>query len=352
MYSPEATSAAGVYVGMTRGRQTNRLRIVAAEMADARARFIEAMERDPADGGLEHAIAQAAEAVRGLGSDGPVRQVVEELAQLDQEAERAEQAAERWEQIATRLDAQRAAHRAEDDENTTALRQAEKAAEQVRAKVTRPLVAQAEHDGTAYLAAVEVETAASARLATVGRFGRRKARTEHRTAIEQARTVRGHIRDAWGDEPPRAPAALPEWAVQVAARQAENDPRISDADRAVETTRAARKATQQRHQQARTALLVKKYGADQARRDQLGMRTVNPHREAQDSRRRAAATRAEADELRKLPVNEAASLIEATRAEQERLRQQMAERARRLGDRYEHEPHRHNPDRWRPTRGL
>src|SRR5699024_7489964 len=49
----EATSAAGVYVGMTRGRQTNRLHIVAGNMADARAQFIEAMERDPADRGLD-----------------------------------------------------------------------------------------------------------------------------------------------------------------------------------------------------------------------------------------------------------------------------------------------------------
>ena len=33
----EATSAAGVYVGMTRGRETNRLHVVAEDIADARA---------------------------------------------------------------------------------------------------------------------------------------------------------------------------------------------------------------------------------------------------------------------------------------------------------------------------
>ncbi len=55
----EVTSAAGVYVGMTRGRETNRLRIVATDMADARAQFMEAMERDPADRGLDHATDRA-----------------------------------------------------------------------------------------------------------------------------------------------------------------------------------------------------------------------------------------------------------------------------------------------------
>lgn len=125
----EAATAAGVYVGMTRGRDTKRLHIVAADMADARAQFVEAMERDPADRGLDHATAQAVEAVRGLVSDGPVRLVTDELARLDQEAERAQQAADRWETIAARFDAQRDAHRAEDEEDTAAVRAAEDAAE-------------------------------------------------------------------------------------------------------------------------------------------------------------------------------------------------------------------------------
>src|SRR5699024_3889153 len=87
----ESTSAAGVYVGMTRGRHTNRLHLFADDMADARAQFIEAMERDPADRGLDHATRVAQEAVRGLIADGPVRLVTEELAHLDHETERAEQ---------------------------------------------------------------------------------------------------------------------------------------------------------------------------------------------------------------------------------------------------------------------
>lgn len=309
------------------------------------------MQRDPADRGLDHATAQAVEAVRGLVADGPVRLVADELARLHQEAERAERAAERWEKTASRIDAQRAAHRAEDDENTDVLRQTEAEAERVRAEVTAPLTLQAKADGAAYLAVIDTEATARARLATVGRFGRRKARAEHHTATEQTRTARARLREVWSDEPPRTPEALPAWAAQVAARRAEGDSRVSDADRAVEATQAEQRATRQRHQRERMALLVGEFGAEQARRAEFGMGALNPHRTAADARTRVALIRAEADELRSLPVTDAARRIEAKRAEQEQTRQQAAQRARQL-DPFEHGPRRSAPRRDGPVRGL
>ena len=347
----EATSAASVYVGMTRGRETNRLHVVAEDMADARAQFIGAMERDPADRGLDHATAQAIEAVRRLTADGPVKRVTDELSRLGREAERAELAAERWEQIANRLDAQRATHRAEDDESVAALRKAEEAAEQIRAEVAQPLIVQAEHDGAAYLAAVEDETAASARLSTVGRFGRRKALTKHRSATEQTQTLRAQVRESWC-EPPRTAEALPAWAEQRTKRHAEHDPRVIDAAQHVEAARAERETMRKRHEQEHLALLVSEYGAERVRLDHLGMRMTNPRRDARDARAKAAMTGAEADELRSLPIPEAAARIEAKRAEQEQRKQQAAERARQLTDPFEHDPHRNAPRHEGPTRGL
>ncbi|MFV4913123.1 AAA family ATPase [Microbacterium lacticum] len=344
----EATSAASVYVGMTRGRDTNQLYIVTANLADARAQFIDAMERDPADRGLDHATAQAVEAVQGLVADGPVRRVAKQLARLDHEAERAERQAERWEQTAARIDAQRSAHRAEDDEQAAVLRRAEAEAEQIRAEITGPLTVQAEHDGAAYVVAIKDEAAANARLATIGRFGRRTARAEHQAATEDARNVRSRVRAVWGGEPPSTPDALPAWAAQVAARHAQRDPRVSESDRAVEAARADQKATRQRHQRERMALLVSEYGAEHARANQLGMRTINPHRNALDARTRAALIRAEADELRSLPVGDAAQRIEAKRAEQERTRQRGAQQL----DPFEHDRHRSEPRHEGPTRGL
>ncbi|WP_238399901.1 MobF family relaxase [Kocuria marina] len=347
----DATSAAGVYVGMTRGREHNRLHIVSEDLPSARELFIDAMKRDPADRGLDHATAQAVEAVRGFVADGPVRLVTDELARLDEEAERAHRQAQRWEKAAAHLDAQRAAHQTEDDENTEVLRQAEAEAERVRAEVAVPLTVQAEADGAAYAAVIETEASASARLATVGRFGRRKARAEHHTATEQTRTACAQVRAVWGDEPPRTPEALSAWTAQAAARRAEGDPRVSDADRAIEAAHAQQKETRQRHQRERRELLVSEFGAEQARRAEFGMGAVNPHRNAKDARTRAALIRAEADELRRLPVADAARRIEAKRDEHEKQRQQAAQRERQL-DPFEHDRHRSNPRRDGPTRGL
>lgn len=110
-------------------------------------------------------------------------------------------------------------------------------ATRVRSEVAAPLTEQAECDGTVCLATIQAEAAANARLATVGRFGRRKARDEHRAATEQAQTARAAVRQVWEAQPPRTLGALSEWAAQVAERRAENDPRVSAADHAVEAAR-------------------------------------------------------------------------------------------------------------------
>jgi len=61
-----STSGAGIYVGMTRGRQSNTLHIVGATTADAREQFINVLERDRADRGLAAATRDAREAGRDL----------------------------------------------------------------------------------------------------------------------------------------------------------------------------------------------------------------------------------------------------------------------------------------------
>lgn len=321
-------------------------------MADARAQFIEAMERDPADRGLDHATRAASEAVRGFVADGPVRLVTEELSRLDHEAERAERAAERWEQIAAKFDAQRATHRAEDNETDGVLRKAEAAVEQVRAELTGPLTARAETDGAAYLDAVADEAAASGRLATVSRFGRRKARTEHQAATKRTQTLRGQVSSEWGSTPAN-PDHLPEWAGQVAAKRAETDPRVTEAVETVEAATADRETMRKRHRQERAALLVSEYGPEHAQAARYGMRhTANPDRQAHEAKNRAALLRSEADELRALPVNDAARLIETKYSAQEQSREHAAQGKRQLHDSFELDPRRSDPSRDGPARGL
>ena len=93
----DALDAAGVYVGMTRGQEANRLYIVAAYLDDAREQFTAALERDRADRGLTAATQAAREAVAGLAADGPVKLVTAERARLAQRIEHADRQAEKWE---------------------------------------------------------------------------------------------------------------------------------------------------------------------------------------------------------------------------------------------------------------
>ena len=81
-------------------------------------------------------------------------------------------------------------------------------------------------------------------------------------------------------------------------------------------------------------------------------RTTDPDRQAHDAKNRAALLRSEADELRALPVNDAAHLIEAKQGERENQKRQAAERARQLHDPFQRDPRRTDPSRDGPTRGL
>ncbi|KAF5289088.1 hypothetical protein FQR65_LT20862 [Abscondita terminalis] len=79
--------------------------------------FIEAMERDRADRGLADATERAAEAVRGLVDDGPVKLVNTRIAQLTRAAEKAETAAAWWQADPRRAvsTSRHADHQAESD---------------------------------------------------------------------------------------------------------------------------------------------------------------------------------------------------------------------------------------------
>ena len=86
----DSLDASGVYVGMTRGREANRLHVVAGNLDDARGQFVLALERDRADRGLTRATAVAREAVIGLAVDGPVRLVNATKARLRQQIQATE----------------------------------------------------------------------------------------------------------------------------------------------------------------------------------------------------------------------------------------------------------------------
>lgn len=96
----EQMSGAALYVGMTRGQETNTLHILAENLPAAREQFIEAMERDRADRGLAEATERAAADIRGLVNDGPALRVNQAVTRLVDQAERYEVRAENWQRVA------------------------------------------------------------------------------------------------------------------------------------------------------------------------------------------------------------------------------------------------------------
>ena len=104
-----------------------------------REQFVAAMERDRADRGLADATERAAEAVRGLVVDGPVRLVQTERARLTQLIERAEQHAALFEEAIVRFAGQKQAHHVEAEEHAELVTHAKKTAEHTRHTVTAEL---------------------------------------------------------------------------------------------------------------------------------------------------------------------------------------------------------------------
>ena len=75
----EHTGAAGAYVGMTRGRDTNIAHLVAESIDDARAQWVGAFSRDRADLGPAHAARLAADEAHKYAPQRPQEQVLAEV---------------------------------------------------------------------------------------------------------------------------------------------------------------------------------------------------------------------------------------------------------------------------------
>ncbi len=313
----DALDAAGVYVGMTRGRTSNRLHVVAADLDDAREQFANALERDRADRGLAEGTRAAHESVHGLVADGPVSLVNQERVKLTTQIEHADQQATRWEHVTAALDRQRDAHRAEEKPQEEAVTAAGARAEQVRAEVAASLIEQATVDGTVYLTARERMWEATTARKRAGRLGRR---TAGRAAVDAAgtyRTIEDAMLGRWGGAPQTA-AGLPSWAEAVAGRQTETDPRVTEMRKDVEQAHHERRQLADRHLHESAVL----------HRQLLGSATPSTaSTRAAGWRSRAEQARRDLAQIEALPVTEAAQLVRvrAARAEAER---EAAERIR------------------------
>ncbi|MGO1673770.1 MAG: MobF family relaxase [Canibacter sp.] len=331
----DGLDGAGTYVGMTRGRGQNTLHIIATDPDDAREQFVQAVERDRADRGLDAATQDAREAVSGLTANGPVAFVNAERERLTEAIQHAEQEAARWEQAIALLERQAQEQQAEREELDAQIAKAETRLANVHDEVVPPLLRDAEQDGTVYLDhAAEAERAAAVHRAA-GRFKKRSTARTLDTAMTTREETRQRIRDQWGSEP-RTGTDLEQWAQDVAQRQVAMIPQVVDASDALEQASTARSRALGTQLRARTRLtgdIFQHYLPGQAHRG--GVARYRDHWQERTSELREYLAQIEA-----LPPRQAADLIRQRQADAEAVARARAERQEQLRP-VEREPDRH-----------
>ena len=347
----EALDASGVYVGMTRGRDANVLHIVADHLDEAREQFIDALQRDRADRGLQAATTNAQTAVTGLAAQGPVKVVNDERARLLEAIAHAEREAARWEHAAGLLTTQAQTHAHEEASGRAALAQAEAHLTAVRDDTAWPLLAQATADGQAYLDAQIQQDAAWDANRSTGRLGRRDARRRLEAAQAETRDTQGTAVDRWGSVPDTGRWArttrdgLEAWAARVAHQRTEAQPLVASARQDLARADEALNQIRWRHRAETEELTIGVYG----RRDAASLRTVSGAHSAQARAQRwqqhADGSRADLARIESLPIGRAVQFIETRRARalQAEVERTAATHNARLGRPVEHPIEQTNP---------
>ncbi|MGO2931083.1 MobF family relaxase [Microbacterium sp.] len=344
-----STSAASVYVGMTRGRESNLLHVVAEDLDQARVQFVAAMERDRADRGLADATRRAAEEVAGLIEHGPAQFVSDEIAALMQRAVTAEAQAERWQQIGAALADLNQRETAIREAASKTERQARSRAEQVRVEVTAPIVSAARTALAEWQQAEAAEQMAGEQMRAASWFGRRRARDEQDSAKARTYDVRQQLANEWG-EPPRWNERPDAWVERVTRPKINTDPRLIQAEQAHGAARDEVLSRPERAQTARLAAFGRVFGAERVLRNRDAYLSTNPAQRATSAAQTAKYARAEAELLRSLTPAEAVARIGQTRAA-EAAREEARRAAQERASRYDY-GYRHTPPQSGPARGL
>lgn len=314
-------AAAGVYVGMTRGRDSNVLHIVAPNLDEAREQFIDALQLDRADRGLQAATSGARNAVTGLAAGGPVKVVNDERSRLVQAIAHADQEAERWETAAGLLAAQARTHAGEEASVRNALADADAHSAAVLDDAVRPLLAKAIVEGQAYLDAHNQQVAARDEANSTGRLGRRSAKRRLDAARAKAHDARARVLDQWHSLPAadtwaaKTRDGLDAWAERVAYERADAVPSVSTARQQVEVAGEVLQQTRWRHRAETEELTIGVYG----RRHAASLRTVSGAHSAEARAHRwqqyADASRADLAHIESLPIGRAVRFIETRQAQ-------------------------------------
>jgi hypothetical protein len=295
----DALDATGVYVGMTRGRETNKLHIVASDLADAKQQFVDALARDRADRGLEDATERAREAVADLVADGPMSIVSAECNRIVERIAKADAEREHWLSAAARLHDQSQRHKAEYEPLRELAEAADAKAAEVLADVVESLTRKAVADGVAFLAAQQDATAARRAKESASRFRKRSStRIANNADARRAETERV-MRGRW-QSVPRSESNLPAWSESVAQHEAGQ---VSAAIEArAEATRARQIVSETRARQSREHMALYEHVLGNRRPSAIAARVKALREQAVQDRRYL-------EQLYALPADEAVQLV-------------------------------------------
>jgi len=303
--------AAGVYVGMTRGRHQNILHVVAGSVDEAREQFTLALERDRADRGLDAATTQAGQDVAGLVDGGPVKLVNTEKTRLTQLIERAEANQARWQQAAEALTNQRHEHQTAYQAQQVVVQAADARLAQVRAATLEPLLVRALADGQTLNAARKAMYAATEAARMVGRSSHRATGRAAKARHDEYQAVEEQVGQTWGSSP-MAGGNTQAWAENTAKQAAETTPTVVAAQQDHEAAKSVLSELLARQDQEREVLNTQVYGAG----TRPGGSQDSAHGRAVTWRQRASEAQAELTRIEVVPVAEAARRIKQRNAAQ------------------------------------
>ena len=317
----DALDAAGVYVGMTRGRETNTLHIVATDLDDAKQQFVDALARDRADRGLEDATERAREAVADLVADGPMSIVNAERDRIVERIAKADGEREHWVSAVARLHDQSERHKGEYEPQRELAEAADAKAAVLLANVVESLAQEATTDGAEFLAAQQAAYMAHRATANAPRFRKRSATRAARDADARREAAERIVHGRW-QSIPHSESSLLAWAEAVAQRKVDHAPEIVGARAKATHAHQNAKEIAARQSREHTALYERVLG--NRRPDAVAARVKH-------LREQAARDRRYLTQLDAFPPDEAVRLIQE-RAAQAEAQSLAAEEARRTAE--------------------
>ncbi|MBL5973052.1 MAG: TrwC relaxase [Candidatus Leucobacter sulfamidivorax] len=320
----DVLDAAAVYVGMTRGRATNTLHVVATDLDDAKQQFVEALTRDRADRGLEDATERARQAVADLVAEGPVSIVSAERDRIVERIAKADAERERLVSAAATLRDQSERHKAEYEPQRELAAAADAKVTALLASVVESLAQEAATDGAEFLAAQQAAYTAHRAKANAPRFRKRSATRTAKDADARREEAEQIVHGRW-QSIPHSESGLPAWAKAVAQRQADRVPEVIEAREEAAQAHQNAKEIAARQSREHTALNERVLGN---RRPSAVAGRVNALRE------QAAQDRLYLAQLDALPPDEAVQLVRE-RAAQDVAQRLAGETARRAEETHE-----------------